>query len=165
MRSYAAKSFKGIQVTGVAHERSYVTHAPICRIFLQLSEPPPLGWSYLYCKVWGTVNYESKAAMGAEQNCLWIECVPDDLNHLHLPWVNEALKEANAQFRQSQLQKTVALRKEAQQNAQSQAALNQLATNMTTAAPQEPAGRRHGFENILATLKSTFTPGKRKLPQ
>ena len=117
------RQFRPLKIARVLEERCYVVHNDTLHISLQLSEPPPLGWSSIFNKCWLALEYpgdasnqpsaftadymkqSSKPAAGIEDNLLWIECPPDEMRTVHMPWLEKAIAQANDVYRASLQQK------------------------------------------------------------
>src|SRR4029077_14640011 len=58
--------FKELRICELLKERCYIVQSPIVRIVLELSESPPLGWSYIFMSVWDSATYELKPRVGID---------------------------------------------------------------------------------------------------
>jgi hypothetical protein len=91
--------FEDLRVCGLIKERCYVTQRPLARIYLELSDSPPLGWSYILMSRWQTAACTEKARIGIDADTLWIECEPVSLKSHHLPELQKAISETNYRYR------------------------------------------------------------------
>jgi hypothetical protein len=69
------------------------------RIQLELSEHPPLGWSYIFLNVWQKSEEPKKARVGIEEDALWVECDAAEFKGHEFPAIEKAIEETNARFR------------------------------------------------------------------
>jgi len=60
--------FQDLCITGLISERCYPVEGSSLRIYLQLSQPAPLGWAYLLSQVWQAVEYPGKRPVGIESD-------------------------------------------------------------------------------------------------
>jgi hypothetical protein len=95
------KPFQDLKITGLVDARCYVIADPIVRIYLQLSNTPPVGWPYTFTMVWRTVLYPAKRPVGFEGDTLWIECAVPELIPQHLAEIESAIAQTNEYFRSS----------------------------------------------------------------
>jgi hypothetical protein len=90
--------FKELRICDLLKERCYIVQSPIVRIVLELSETPPLGWSYIFMSVWDSATYDQKPRVGIDSDTLWIECEPSTLKSVHLPELQQAISETNLRY-------------------------------------------------------------------
>ena len=136
------KQFQDLSITGLIGERCYAIEGSILRIHLQISEPPPLGWSYLFTQVWQTVEYPGKRPAGIEDNALWIECAPEEVRGCHLAQLEHALARTNARYREQHQQKEIAAAHQRELSRLTHMKLDELARSFAPAAQSaEPTSR------------------------
>ena len=159
--------FQDLGITGLIRERCYAIEGALLRIHLRLSEPPPLGWSYLFTQVWQTVDYPGKRPVGIEGDALWIECAPEEVRANHLPQLEQALAQTNARYRAQHLQKQIAAERQRELSRQTHLKLDALAgsfipaTQSTGEASDSPPSR---IGRVLKFIRRTFaTPAKKIL--
>jgi hypothetical protein len=88
-------TFEDLRITGLIEDRCELISGNVTRIYLQLSEPPPLGWSYLFTSAWNAAGHLIPRKVGVDGDTLWIECGPAELLG-HLPHIEAARQYANA---------------------------------------------------------------------
>jgi hypothetical protein len=91
--------FRDLRVSALLKARCYVTKAGLVRIQLELSEYPPLGWSYIFLTAWKSMDYPAKALVGIEEDTLWVECDPEAFKERDFPQIQKAMDQTNAQYR------------------------------------------------------------------
>ncbi len=91
--------FRDLRISALLKARCYVTKAGLVRIQLELSEYPPLGWSYVFLTAWKSMDFPAKAEVGIEEDTLWIECEAGDFKDRHFPQLQKAIDEANSRYR------------------------------------------------------------------
>src|SRR6266566_168529 len=50
-------AFQGLRISALLKDRCSVTENGLVRVQLELSEHPPLGWSYIFLTVWQSMDY------------------------------------------------------------------------------------------------------------
>lgn len=91
--------FRELRISALLKARCYVTKAGLVRIQLELSEYPPLGWSYIFLTAWRSMDYPTKALVGIDEDTLWIECEAAEFKDRHFPELQKAIDEANSRYR------------------------------------------------------------------
>jgi hypothetical protein len=122
--------FEDLRITGLLRERSYIIEAPILRIYFQLSEPPPLGWSYMFTAVWREVLYAAKRPAGVEGDAIWIDCVPEEVKDLHLSELERAVAQTNVNYESHRLKSTIAKQHKKALDSHSRARLDELGRSL-----------------------------------
>jgi hypothetical protein len=90
--------FHDLKIAGLDEERCYRLGTGEVRLYLQLSEKPPVGWSYLLIRAWQSMIHARERRVGIEDGAIWIECPPAELKSHHLAELESALAQANQQF-------------------------------------------------------------------
>jgi len=155
-RFLMTKSFQDVKITGLLSERCYVIEGSILRIYLQFSDDPPLGWSYMFSMVWQTVEYPAKRPAGVEGDTLWIECAPKDVKEYHLAELERAVAQTNAYYRDSQEQRVAAEQQEQEWDSQVQAQLDELGRSLNPVIHSDTQLRRSprsGIGNVLRAIR------------
>lgn len=88
--------FHDLKITGVIEDRCQVIAGPAVRVYLQLSEMPPVGWSYQFHLAWQAAPHALARRVGIEGDALWIECVPAEVLTHHWRDLESAVARANA---------------------------------------------------------------------
>jgi len=126
MRLPYKKSFQSLKIVRLAIESCHATKGDLVRIYFQLSEPPPLGWAYIFTTVWRSMVYPMKRQTGVERDALWIECVPSEIATCHLRQLEYAVAQTSAIYcKEAQEQARDELSR-AEQNAQIRLKLEEL---------------------------------------
>jgi hypothetical protein len=102
------RAFQELRISALLKDRCYVTEKGLVRIQLELSEHPPLGWSYIFLNVWQKSQDPRKARIGIEEDSLWVECDAAEFKDHDFPDVQRAIEETNARFRKA-LQEQIAV--------------------------------------------------------
>jgi hypothetical protein len=92
-------AFQDLRISALFKDRCYVTEKGLVRIQLELSEHPPLGWSYIFLTVWQAIDDPKKVRVGIEEDALWVECEAAEFKNRDFPAVETAIEETNARFR------------------------------------------------------------------
>jgi hypothetical protein len=92
-------AFQDLRISALLKDRCSVTESGMVRIQLELSEHPPLGWSYIFLTVWQAADDPKKARVGIEEDTLWVECDAQEFKERDFPVVEKAIEETNARFR------------------------------------------------------------------
>jgi hypothetical protein len=95
MRLPYNKSFQGLKITKLATECCHATKGDLVRIYFQLSEPPPLGWAYVFTTVWRSLANPMKRQVGVERDAIWIDCAPDEVATCHLKELEYAVAQTS----------------------------------------------------------------------
>jgi hypothetical protein len=93
------RAFQALRISALLKDRCYVTESGLVRIQLELSEYPPLGWSYIFLHVWQDVDEPNKARVGIEEDTLWVESEATEFRSRDFPAVQKAIEETNERFR------------------------------------------------------------------
>jgi len=91
--------FRDLRISALLKDRCCVTGNGLVRIQLELSEHPPLGWSYIFLTVWRQAENPNKARVGIEEDTLWVETEATEFKNHEFPAVQKAIEETNARFR------------------------------------------------------------------
>lgn len=116
-----------VSITGLLNERCYAVEGSTLRIYLSLSQPLPLGWSYIFSQVWSAMDYPGKRPVGIDDGALWIECPPEDVRACHLPNLEQAIEQTNARFHQQHRQKEMAAERQRELSRLTHMKLDELA--------------------------------------
>lgn len=90
--------FHDLKIAGVLEERCHVVGGSVMRIYLGLSEAPPVGWSYLFCIAWQAAPHPLSRRVGVEGDTLWIECPPAEVLTHHLSELESSVTRANEMY-------------------------------------------------------------------
>lgn len=99
MRLPYNKSFKSLTIVGMDTACCHATKDDLVRVYFKLSEPPPLGWSYIFTTVWRSLEYPLKRQTGVERDAIWLECIPSEVATGHLQQLEEAVAQTCAIYR------------------------------------------------------------------
>ena len=124
------KAFQGLTIKRLDAGRSHAIAGAMARIYFQLSEPPPLGWSYTFTTIWQSLTYPSKCQAGVESDTIWIECVPEEVATYHFGQLEDAVAQTNAMFRQRAQEQAFLAGRNAQSDAELQARLEDLSRTL-----------------------------------
>jgi len=91
--------FRDLRISALLKDRCYVSENGLVRIQLELSEHPPLGWSYIFLTVWQQAENPNKARVGIEEDTLWVETDAAEFKNHEFPAVQKAIEETNSRFR------------------------------------------------------------------
>lgn len=92
------KSFQDLRITGLDSERSHAIAGALVRIYFQLSEPPPLGWSYIFTTTWQAARNPLKRQAGMEGDAIWIECIPEEVGASHIEALASTVTGTNVKY-------------------------------------------------------------------
>ena len=151
----ARKPFKDITLTAnILEERCYVVHDSVLRIYVQLSEPPPLGWAFMFKSVWEAAEYDGKVPAGAEGDAVWVDCEPEEMRDLHYPALAAVVDHTNKCFRPSYQEKAAAQQRKTQLDSQARVRLRVLRLSLAPQPTEESAPAKQvkrGFPGSLMT--------------
>ncbi len=107
---------------------SHAITETMARIYFKLSEPPPVGWSYIFTTVWQALNYPLKchAEVEVDKGALWIECVPEDVVTHHIRQLEEAVAQTNATYCEQARRQAFMARRQAESDADFRAKLEDV---------------------------------------
>ena len=89
-------SFQGLKLAGLLADRCHPIKGDLVRIYFQLSEPPPLGWSYLFTNVWRGLGCPMNRQTGVAGDAIWLDCIPEEVAASLWSQLEQALLETNA---------------------------------------------------------------------
>ena len=89
-------SFQGLKLAGLLADRCHPIQGDLVRIYFQLSEPPPLGWSYLFTNVWRGLGCPMNRQTGVDGDAIWLDCIPEEVAASLWSQLEQALLETNA---------------------------------------------------------------------
>lgn len=152
-------TFEGLQIAGLLEERCEFASGSVTRIYLQLSKPPPLGWSYLFKRSLSAMPAPLPCKVGVDGDAIWIECAPNELLS-HLPHVEAAVEQANATHAHGLQRRRAAEQLRRQQENQARAQLSALADRLNpTGNPRgaqrhedHSSGHHCATEGVIRTL-------------
>jgi len=152
-------TFEDLRITGLIEERCELTSGTVTRIYLQLSEPPPLGWSYLFNTAWDSAVHPVPRKVGVDGDAIWIECGPSELL-VHLPHVEAAMQYANATHAAALRRRLAAEQAHREREAEARAQLAALADYLNpTGNPRQchrheddSTDHNHAITGMLQTL-------------
>ena len=130
MHASDKKSFQDLRITGVDTERSHAVAGAVVRIYFQLSEQPPIGWSYTFTTVWEAMAYPLKRQAGVEGDAIWIECIPEEVETYHGEQLESAVAQANATYRDRARQQALDASRQAELDAQLRSKLRDLSQTL-----------------------------------
>ena len=133
-RARQRPAFQDLRISKLCKERCRFIESPTVRICLQLSSPPPLGWSYMFSCAWQATAYSSKRRAGLEDDMLWIECAPEEVAQCHLEELEKAVSQTNANYRFNVEQRAAAEQRQRELNARTQAQLDELGNYLDSSA-------------------------------
>ncbi|HEY1663057.1 MAG TPA: hypothetical protein VGI03_11620 [Verrucomicrobiae bacterium] len=128
----AKKTFQGLTMIRLDTEHSHAIAETTARIYFELSEPPPMGWSYIFTTVWQAQDYPLKcpAKVETDKGALWIECAPEDVVPHHIAQLEEAVAQANATYCEQVRQQALMARHKAESAAQFRAKLEEMSRTL-----------------------------------
>ncbi len=158
------KPFEALRVIGLATDRCHIIDGSIVRVHFRLSGSPPLGWSYTFTTVWQAVEYPHKRPAGVEGDFIWIDCIPEEVGAYHLERLEQAVTQANAEYRAKAVEQALNAERQAQLEAQLRSRLADLnrtlyPTNMPDSGAD--AKRQSWGSAFIATIWSLLGRGKR----
>jgi hypothetical protein len=124
------KALQDLRITGLDTERSHAIAGALVRIYFQLSEPPPLGWSYIFTTVWQAVAYPLKRQAGMEGDAIWIDCIPEEIGTYHIKQLESAVAQANAKYRDGARQQRLKTNRQAELDVQLRSRLEDLSRTL-----------------------------------
>jgi hypothetical protein len=92
-------AFQGLRISALLKDRCSVTENGLVRVQLELSEHPPLGWSYIFLSVWQSMDYPMKSRVGVEEDTLWVEGEASEFKNRDFPEIQKAIDETNTRYR------------------------------------------------------------------
>jgi hypothetical protein len=101
MRLPYDKSFYNLRIVGLVPELCHVATGELVRIYFQLSEPPPLGWAYIFTTLWRSIPCQTRRQIGVERDTIWIDCIPDEVVKSQLSQLEYAVEQASAIYREA----------------------------------------------------------------
>ncbi len=158
------RGFQDLRISGLHLERCHVANYPAIRIYLKLSDSPPLGWAYIFTTVWNSTVYDSKPPAGVEDGAIWIECALEELRQFHLTQLEKVLAQANATYQATQLQKVVAVHRQKRLDNQTHALLKEFETSLSGSAnvpTRSDRKQRSITQNLKNALRKMFAPRPR----
>ena len=165
MRAFK-KLFQDLRITRVDADRSHAIPGAMVRVYFQLSEPSPLGWSYMFTTVWQAVTYPAKCPACVEGNPIWIDCRPEDVETHHLAQLERAVAQTNAKYQDAASQQALKASRQAELNAELQLRLNDL--NRTLYPSDDlsdrvaPTPRLLGSKHLATLVRLLFGENRRK---
>src|SRR5438309_11862355 len=100
MPVFNMRSFRDLKLIGLDTKRSHAIAGGIVRIFFRLSGPPPLGWSYTFTTTWQALADPLKPPTGVDGDTIWIDCIPEEVGTYHLEKLENAVEQANQDYRE-----------------------------------------------------------------
>jgi hypothetical protein len=94
--------FNDIYLTSIVPvaERTRRVRGPFYRLYLRLSEKAPGEWAEAFSLIWSQrVFYHLKRRTGVEDEFLWIECEPVELEEYHLDNLKSTVAWTNQLYR------------------------------------------------------------------
>jgi hypothetical protein len=152
------RPFQPLILARLVEDRCHLVDGPVARIYFQLSQPPPLGWSHLFNLAWLAVAHSVPRRIGIEGDSLWIECVPSEL-FTHLPELEAALDQANAGHIAALQRREERMRERQELEAQTRSQLTALAEqfNPPASQPASPFSQEEQPKrSILTVTKSVW---------
>jgi hypothetical protein len=150
--------FQPLNLAGLIEDRCHLVDGPVARIYFQLSQSPPLGWSHLFNLAWLAVLHSVPRRTGIEGDSLWIECVPSEVL-THLPELEAALAQANAGHIAALQRREERMRQRQELEAQTRSQLAVLAEqlNPPSSQPASPSDQEEQPKrSILSVTKSVW---------
>ena len=157
MRLPYNKSFQSLKIVRMALEACHPTKDDLVRIYFQLSEPPQLGWAYIFTTVWRSLAYPLKRQAGVERDAIWIDCLPDEVTNAHLRHLEYAVAQTSAIYCQEAREQAQDEVRQAEQHAQLRSKLDELSQTLYPAAPP-PVPESSGFAQWLRKLFGVRKP-------
>ncbi len=160
MRVPYKKSFQGLKIIGLATERCHEVKKPLVRMYFQLSEPPPLGWSYIFTTVWRPLAYPAKCQAGVEMDAIWIDCIPEEVKTNHIRHLEDALAQTNDIYKREAIKQANNKAYQVQLDSHLKLKLEELSQTLYPTAPPLTENR-----SLIKRLRSFFfQSGKEKKP-
>jgi hypothetical protein len=138
MRISNMKSFRDLKLIGLDTERSHAIAGGMVRIFFRLSEPPPLGWSYIFTTTWQSVVYPLKRPTGVDGDTIWIDCIPEEVGTYHLERLESAIEQSNKKHREAALLQAIHTSHQLEAEAQLRAKLQDMSQTLYPADASPP---------------------------
>lgn len=127
-----ASQFEDIKITGIDQTACSKPDPDLAllNIVLTLSAPAPSEWATYFNHRWERHIYMVKRRASVSGARLQIYCVPDELEHDHIPQLNSVIAETNAAYRnyRGQADRELAAQKAA--DARDRAAIEDLASRL-----------------------------------
>ena len=149
------QTFQPLIFAGLIEDRCHLVDGPVTRIYFQLSQPPPLGWSHLFNLAWLAMPHSVPRRIGIEGDSIWIECVPSEVL-THLPELEAAMDQANAGHIAAMQRRDELVRQRQELEAQTRSQLAALAEQLN---PQ-PLHSASPFEDDERPKRSILTATK-----
>lgn len=152
------RPFQPLYLAGLIEDRCHLVDGPVTRIYLRLSQPPPLGWSHLFNLAWLSGPHSVPRRIGIEGDSVWVECVPSELL-THLPELEAATDQANAGHIAAlqRSEELVRQRQELEAQTRSQLALLAEQLNPPSSQPASPLNEdEQPKRSILGATKSVW---------
>jgi hypothetical protein len=157
------RAFHALKIAALLEERCYVVKGPFVRLHLQLSEPPPVGWSYLFTRAWQEAPHVLERDVGIEGDVIWITCIPAEFIDYHLPELEAAITMANGRYWESAQRNARVEQQRLEREQQARAEVAALAGNLyprpageciepPSPSNQKDCGVRHAWRLFWRTL-------------
>jgi len=148
-------SFQGLKLAGLLADRCHPIKGDLVRIYFRLSEPPPLGWSYLFTNVWRGLGLPLKRQAGVDGDAIWIDCIPEEVTASLSNQLEQALRQTDAIYQKKAREQAG----DAERQSQLQARLHFKLQELRETLYPEPAPR--SWKNALRARWSRFISGAR----
>jgi hypothetical protein len=148
MRVPYKKSFQGLKIIGLATERCYKLKEPLVRMYFQLSEPPPLGWSYIFTTIWRSLAYPTKRQTGVEMDAIWIDCIPEEVETNHIRQLEDALTQTNDIYKREAIKQANNVAYQSQLDSHLKLKLEELSQALYP-TPSQPLKKRSLITRLL----------------
>ena len=98
-----------------------------------------------------------KRCAGLEDDMVWIECAPEEMEPCHLEELEKAVSQTNANYRHFVQQRAVAEQRQRERNARVQAQLDELADHFDSSADSAVASdKSQEINDTVATRPNPF---------
>ena len=158
------KSFQDLKITGLDTEHSHAIAGAMVRVYFRLSDPPPLGWSYVFATTWSTVDYPLKRPAGVESGTIWIDCIPEEIATHHFEQLQSAVARTNATYRDGARQQAIIASRQAELGAQLRSKLQDVSRTLypVDGAVAGSAPPRYWGRAFLAKVRRFLFPSMRR---
>jgi len=153
------KSFPGLKIVGLPAERCHATKGDLVRVFFQLSDPPPLGWAYIFTSVWRSLAYPRKRPTGVEGDAIWIDCMLEEVATCHWAQLEYAIMQTNAIYLQKAEKQAREEERQSQLSSQLRSKLEALRQTLYPAPPPQVPER-----SVIARLKRLICGDSKEQP-
>ncbi len=160
MRLPYNKTFRELQIIGLDVNGSHATRDDLVRVYFRLSEPPPLGWAYIFTTVWRSLEYPSKRQIGVDRDTIWIDCRLNEMAACHMRQLEYAVSQTSAIYRHKAQEQA----QEAVRQAQLQAQLHSKLVDLSQLLYPEPETQTDDRSLVIKCLRFFYRSRRTKHP-